>query len=70
MQSRKISALEAIANVAVGYILAVITTATVLPLFGYDVTGGHAFGISAIFTAVSLVRSYSLRRTFNRMNHD
>lgn len=65
MQSRRVSALEAITNVVVGYIVAVIATALVLPLFGYAVTGSDASGIAAIFTAVSLVRSYMLRRAFN-----
>ena len=59
------SAVEAVANVAVGYLVAVAATAVVLPAFGYRVTAGDAFGISAVFTVVSLVRSYALRRAFN-----
>lgn len=59
------SAVEAVANVAVGYLIAAVTTAIVLPLFGYHVTGPDALGISVIFTAVSLARSYALRRLFN-----
>jgi len=59
------SAVEAVANVAVGYLVAVAATAVVLPAFGYRVTAGDALGISAVFTAVSLVRSYALRRAFN-----
>lgn len=64
-QSRRMSAVEAVANVAVGYAIAVVTTAVVLPAFGYAVTARDAFGISAIFTVASLVRSYALRRAFN-----
>ena len=59
------SAVEAVANVAVGYLVAVASTAVVLPAFGYAVTAVDALGISAVFTAVSLVRSYALRRAFN-----
>lgn len=59
------SAVEAAANVAVGYLVAVAATAVVLPAFGYRVTAGDALGISAVFTGVSLVRSYALRRAFN-----
>ena len=59
------SAVEAVANVAVGYFVAVVTTAVVLPAFGYRVTAGDALGISAVFTAISLARSYVLRRVFN-----
>ena len=59
------SAVESFANVAVGYGVAVIVTAIVLPAFGYRVSTSDAFGISAVFTVVSLVRSYLLRRAFN-----
>lgn len=59
------SAVEAAANVAVGYIVSVSATAVVMPAFGYRVTAGDALGISAVFTGVSLVRSYALRRAFN-----
>lgn len=61
------SATEAVANVAIGYGIAVAATAVILPAFGYPVTAQDALGISAAFTAVSLARSYLLRRVFNRM---
>ena len=67
MQSRRMSAVEAVANVAVGYVVAALTTVLVLPMFGHEVAGPDALGISAIFTAVSLARSYALRRLFNGM---
>jgi hypothetical protein len=67
MQTRRMSAIEAAANVAVGYGVAVLATAIVLPAFGYQVTAQHALGISAVFTVVSLARSYALRRVFNRI---
>lgn len=65
MQSRVMSAVEAATNIGVGYLIAVILTYTVLPLFGYQVTGTDAMGISAVFTVASLLRSYALRRLFN-----
>lgn len=64
-QSRRRSALEAIANVAVGYGIAVATQAAVFPLYGLHTTIGANLAIGAVFTAVSLVRSYLLRRLFN-----
>lgn len=67
MQSRRMSAAEAVANVAIGYAIAVAATAVILPAFGYPVTAQDALGISAAFTVVSLARSYLLRRVFNRM---
>ena len=64
-QSRRMSAAEAVANVAVGYGVAIATQMTVFPLFGLAATLGDNLAIGAIFTVVSLVRSYALRRVFN-----
>lgn len=65
MQSRKHSAIEAVCNVAVGYLVSVAANVAVLPLFGYQVTAGESFAIGLVFTLISLVRSYALRRVFN-----
>lgn len=64
-QTRRMSAVEAAANVAIGYGVAVLTQAVVFPLFGLRASVGEHFGIAAIFTAISLVRSYAVRRLFN-----
>ena len=67
MQSRLMSLIEAWANVFVGYWVSVAANYVVLPWFGFHVSAGQAIGIGVIFTAISLVRSYLLRRWFNRM---
>lgn len=64
-QSRTMSAVEAVANVAVGFGVAVATQIAVFPLFGLHASVGDNMAIGAIFTVVSLVRSYALRRVFN-----
>ena len=64
MQSRTMSAIEAVTNVIVGYGVAVGTQAAVFPLFGLTATLRQNMAMGAIFTVVSLVRSYSLRRIF------
>lgn len=66
-QSRTMSAVESVANVTIGYGVAVATQAAVFPLFGIHATAADHLAIGAIFTVVSLVRSYLLRRVFNRM---
>jgi hypothetical protein len=53
-----------VTNVAVGYILAVGAQLLVFPLFGLEATLGQSLGIGAVFTGVSLVRGYLLRRVF------
>jgi hypothetical protein len=65
MQSRVMSAVEAVFNVLIGYLVSVAANILILPLFGYDVTVADSFAIGLAFTAVSLVRSYVLRRAFN-----
>ena len=66
MQSRKASFAEALTNIAIGLTIGFISNITVLPLFGYDVNLFDATAISAIFTVISLVRSYIIRRVYNR----
>ena len=66
MQSRRQSLIEAITNVMVGYALAVITQIVVFPWFGLQVSLGDNLAISALFVMISLLRSYALRRLFER----
>jgi len=68
MQSKRNSAFEAATNVTIGYLVSVLANVLILPLFGYNVTIGDSFAIGLAFTIVSLVRSYVLRRIFNRLD--
>ena len=66
MQSRLHSAVEAVANVVVGYSINFAANLVVLPVFGLAVSTGQAAGIGLVFTGISVARSYVLRRAFNR----
>lgn len=66
MQSRMMSFLEAVTNVVVGFLLAVLTQMLVFPAFGIAVAFYEHLSIAGIFTLVSLARGYLLRRVFNR----
>lgn len=66
-QSRLMSLAESLANVLVGYGVAVVTQMAVFPLFGLAVTVTENLLIGLIFTAVSIVRSYALRRGFEAL---
>ena len=66
MQSRRQSLIEAITNVVVGYALAVLTQIVVFPWFGLQVSLNDNLAIGAIFVIISLLRSYALRRLFER----
>lgn len=64
-QSRKASAIEALVNVLIGYWVAVAAQALIFPLFGFQASTSQHMAIAGLFTIISLVRSYLLRRAFN-----
>ncbi|MDQ3287662.1 MAG: hypothetical protein M3Q42_05255 [Pseudomonadota bacterium] len=64
-QSKRMSAVETAASTAIGFAVAFVVTAIVLPVFGYHITAGDNLWITAIFTVVSVVRGYYVRRLFN-----
>jgi hypothetical protein len=66
-QSRLMSLVESLVNVLVGYGVAVVTQILVFPLFGLAVTVTENLLIGLIFTVVSIVRSYALRRGFEAL---
>ena len=56
------SLIEAIANVLLGFGVALLTQIIVFPLFGLQVSLADNLAIGAAFTAISLARSFVLRR--------
>ena len=66
-QSRMMSLVEAVTNVAVGYGLAVVTQILIFPVFGLQTTLGQNLAMGGIFTIVSLFRSFVLRRLFEAL---
>ena len=64
-QTRTHSALESVTNTLVGLAIAIATQRVVFPWFDIQVDHLENVAIAAIFTAVSIVRSYAVRRTFN-----
>jgi len=61
------SAAESVANVAIGYGIALVTQVIVFGSLGLSVSLEQNLWIGGIFTVVSLARSYLLRRIFNRL---
>ena len=66
-QSLWMSFVESISNVVVGYVVAVGAQLVVFPLFGLHATLRENLMIGLIFTGVSLVRSFLLRRVFENL---
>lgn len=64
-QTKKGSLYEALTNTAVGWVINYVANILILPMFGLMVTYGQAFWIGCIFTVISIIRSYVMRRVFN-----
>lgn len=63
-QSRLMSAVESMTQVAVGYGIAFGVLVVVFPWFNIDLVLSQQAEIAGIFTVVSVLRSYFLRRIF------
>ncbi len=63
-QSRAMSLVEAVANVVIGYGVAVVTQILIFPVFGLHTTLAQNLKLGALFTIVSIARSFALRRVF------
>ena len=59
---------EAFLNTLTGYIISVIAQVLLFPACGVQLGLAENMQIVAIFTAISIVRSYFWRRLFNRLH--
>ena len=66
-QTRLMSLVESVANVIVGYGVAVVTQILIFPIFGLHTTLAQNLKMGAIFTIVSIARSFALRRVFEEI---
>ena len=72
-QTKLGSAVEAWANIAVGFGTNFAANMLILPLFGFGtLTFAKNFQIGLLYTLISLARSYAIRRWFNglKFGHD
>lgn len=64
-QSRIGSAVESICNTGSGFLVALLVSVVVYPLYGWQPTVETMFQLTVIFTVTSVIRSYLWRRFFN-----
>lgn len=69
MQTRLSSFIEAVINVAIGFVVSLVLTAWLLPAYGHAVTWSENVQITCVFTVTSILRSYLVRRYFNAQIH-
>ena len=64
-QTRRQSLIETVVGVAIGFALSMVASTVVYPWFGHSFTPSQNAGITVIFTVLSLLRGYGVRRFFN-----
>jgi len=69
MQTRIQSAIEAGANILVGYTVNILANFAIFPFFGWEITLGQNLLMGVFYTFVSFTRSYYLRRFYNWRHH-
>jgi hypothetical protein len=67
-QSKLMSWLETCLNTGIGFAIAITAQILVFPLFGFNPPLSTNFKIALIFTVVSIVRGYVLRRAFEALH--
>jgi hypothetical protein len=67
MQTRLGSAIETGANIVIGFAINFCANLLVFPMFGVPLHASTAFYVGLVFTGISVVRSYVLRRVFNKV---
>lgn len=66
MQSKRQSLIEACTNVAVGFLISLASQLVIFHLYEVRLTIADNVAITLWFTVISIVRSYALRRAFDR----
>lgn len=69
-QSKVGSLLEALAHTGIGFIISILISLVIYPLFGHAFTLAENVGITIIFTVASIIRGYIIRRWFNDRIHN
>lgn len=68
-QSRLASFIEAWVNVLIGFGINFSANMLILPMIGFHISMGQNLFIGVLYTIISVVRSYVIRRWFNARLH-
>lgn len=66
-QTKKHSLYETIWNICIGFVVAMLAQLIIFPLYHIHIPFNHNLQIGGWMTLVSLIRSYGLRRWFNKL---
>lgn len=67
MQSKIGSFIESLINILIGFGIALGSQMIIFPMYGVHIPIHDNIMITLWFTIISIVRSYTLRRAFNRL---
>ena len=65
MQSKKHSFIESLLNTVVGFLISLLVQLLIYPILNIPVTIFQNIIITSVFTIVSIIRGYIIRRYFN-----
>jgi hypothetical protein len=65
MQTKKQSAVEALMNILLGYSVNFSANMLILPMLGFDISLGQNAFLGILYTIISFLRSYIVRRFYN-----
>lgn len=68
-QTRLGSLIETMVNIAIGFSINFCANMLLFPLFGFHITAGANFTLGVLYTVISVIRSYCIRRWFNAKLH-
>lgn len=66
MQTKRQSLIETVTSTLIGLAVSFLTQIIVFPMYNLEVNFNQNLQITAIFTVVSILRGYSVRRLFNK----
>lgn len=69
-QTRMGSFIEVCINIAIGFSINFVMNLTIFPLFGWSISVGENLLLGVIYTVVSVIRGYIVRRWFERKIHE
>lgn len=64
-QTKLESLIEVLANICIGFVVTLLASPIIYPWFGVKFTLAQNFGLTMVFTVLSVVRGYVVRRWFN-----
>ena len=65
MQTKKYSLIESVVNTVVGFIVSFLIQIAIYPVLNIPVSFSQNIIITSVFTIISILRGYLIRRFFN-----